>query len=97
MHVRKSEKHASSAPLVLNFNTGNITAQWNMVFDDWFSKAATNVNDMPHFHADEWSKMHGTSTHSSQPDNKVKEPDQKPVQPITRDIKDDSIDKEEAL
>ena len=97
MCVRMSEKHAGNAPLVLNFKTGNITAQWNVVFDNWFTTVATNVDNMPNFHADEWSKMFGTSTHNSEPDDKVKEPAQQPVQPITQDIKDDSIDEEEVL
>ena len=45
--------------MVLNFKTGDITAQWIVVFEDWFSTVATNVDDMPNFHADEWSKMFG--------------------------------------
>ena len=77
-----SEKNAGDAPLVLNFETGNITVQWNMVFDNWFTTVATNVNNMPNFHADEWSKMLGTSTHNSQPDNKNKKPEHQAVQPI---------------
>ena len=47
------EKHAGNAPLVLNFDTGNITAQWNAVFDNWFTTVATNIDDMPNFHTDE--------------------------------------------
>ena len=72
-------------------------AQWNAVFDDWFSTVATNAKDMPNFHADELSKMFGTSAFNSQPDCKVKEPDQQPVQPISQDIEDNFIDEEEAL
>ena len=52
-----SEKHSGNTPSVLNFDTGNITAQWNLVFDDWFTAVATNIDDMPDFHSDEWSKM----------------------------------------
>ena len=32
--VGMSEKHARNVPTVLNFETGNITAQWNVVFDN---------------------------------------------------------------
>ena len=95
--VGMSEKHAGNAPPVLNFDTGNITAQWNLVFDNWFTTVTTNVDDMPNFHADKWSKMFGTSTHNSKPDNEVEEPLQQPVQPIAHEIKDDSIHEEEAL
>ena len=66
-----SEKHAADVPLVLDFETGNIAAQWNVVLDNWFTTVATNVKDMPNFHAEKWSKMLGTSTHNSQPDNKI--------------------------
>ena len=97
MHVGMSERHAGNAPLVLNFDTGNITAQWNLVFDDWFTTVTTNVDDMPNFHADEWSKMFGTSTHNSEPNDEVEEQRQQPVQPIAREIEDDSMDEEEAL
>ena len=58
-----SSKHAGSVPLVLNFKTGNITAQWNVVFDDCLLTVSTNVDNMPDFHADEWSDMFGTSTY----------------------------------
>ena len=34
MYVGISNKHAGNVPLVLNFETGNITPQWNVVFDD---------------------------------------------------------------
>ena len=90
-------EHAGNVPLVLNFNAGNIAPQWNAVFDDQFTTVATNVDDMPNFHADKWSKMFGTGTHNSKLDNKVKESTLQPVQPVSRNIKDDSIDEEEAL
>ena len=97
MYVGMSERHAGNVPLVLNFDTGNITAQWNLVFDDWFTTVATNVDDMPNFHADEWSKMFGTSTCNSEPNDEVEERLQQPVQPIAREIEDDSMDEEEVL
>ena len=97
MCVGMSEKHAGNVPLVLNFNTGNITAQWNLVFDDSFTTVTTNVDDTPNFHADKWSKMSQTSTHNGEPDDEVEETLQQPIQPIAREIEDDSIDEEEAL
>ena len=95
--IRMSERHTENVPLILNFETGNVTAQWNTAFNDWFSTVATNVEDMPNFCADEWSKMSGTSTFNSQPGNKVTESDQQPMQPTGWNIKDDSIGEEEAL
>ena len=92
-----SKIHSGNVQLILNFKTGDVTAQWNVVFDNWVSTVTTNVEDMSDYHADKWSKMFGTSTCNSEPDNEVKEPLQQPVQPITREIEDDSIDEEEAL
>ena len=93
MPVRMSKKHAGNATLIPNFETGNITAQRNAVFDNWFSTVATDVKDVPNFHVDKWSKMFGTSAFNSQLDNKIEEPDQQPTKPTRWDIKDDTIDK----
>ena len=92
-----SKKHAGNAPLILNFETVNVMAQWNVVFVDWFSTVTTNVKDMPDFHADKWSKMFGTSTFNTQPDDKIEEPDQQPTQSTRWDIENNTVDKEEEL
>ena len=36
-----SPKHASSVPLVLNLTTGNISPQFHVVFDDWFTTVSS--------------------------------------------------------
>ena len=63
MYLRLLPNHAWSVPLVLKLQTGNITAQWNVVFDDWFLMVNTQTNDLPNFNADEWANMFGTSTY----------------------------------
>ena len=40
-----------------------LTAQWNVVFDDWFSTVTSQPDNLPDFNADEWAKMFGTSTY----------------------------------
>ena len=92
-----SKRHSGSALLILNFKTGDITAHWNTVFHNWFSTVATNVKDVPNFHVGKWSKMFGTSTFNSQPDNEIEEADHQLTQPIRLDIKDNTINKEEEL
>ena len=67
------------------------------VFDDWFSTGATNVKDMPDFHADKWSRMFRTSMFDTQPDCKIKKPTQQLTQPTEWDIEDNAIDEEEQL
>ena len=49
--------------MVLNPETGFITAQFNVVFDDWFATVAASVEDFPDFNSDAWAKMFGDSLH----------------------------------
>ena len=92
-----SKIHSGNVQLILNFKTGDVTAQWNVVFDNWVSTVTTNVEDMSDYHADKWSKMFGTSTFNSQPHDKIEEADQRPTQPTRWDIEDNTINKEEEL
>ena len=58
-----SPTHANTVPLVLNPETGSITPQWNIVFDDWFATVVSSSNDLPDFNAKEWADMFGAHTH----------------------------------
>ena len=57
-----SNLHSKTVPLVLNPATGSITPQWNVTFDDWFSTVSSSDSALPDFHADEWSRLFGTTT-----------------------------------
>ena len=92
-----SKRHARSVPLVLNFDTGNITAQWNVVFDNWFSTVATNVDDMPDFHAEEWANMFRTSIYDGDDDEELHEVVKQPAIRNDREIEDDGMEEEELL
>ena len=61
VHMGFSKKHASTVPLVLNPNTGYITPQFHIVFDDWFATVATSIDNLPDFNSPEWSTMFGES------------------------------------
>ena len=63
MYLGKAPDRLASVPLVLNLQTRNITAQWNVVFDAWFSTVTTQPDDLPEFNTDELAKMFGTSTY----------------------------------
>ena len=63
IYVGMSPKHASSVPLCLNPETGAITPQFHVVFDDTFSTIATSIEDLPDFSSDEWAKLFGDSTY----------------------------------
>ncbi|KAI2502759.1 hypothetical protein MHU86_11663 [Fragilaria crotonensis] len=55
------KKHASTVPLVLNPETGYITPQYHIVFDDWFATVATNVDALPDFNTTRWARLFGDS------------------------------------
>ena len=63
----QSKQHASTVPLVLNPDTGSITPQFHVVFDDWFATVATNVDALPDFESDEWKRMFGDSIYQYYP------------------------------
>jgi hypothetical protein len=48
----------------LNLDTGSITPQWNVVFDDWFATVSSPVEELPDFNSSEWSEMFGDATFS---------------------------------
>ena len=61
--VGMSKKHASSVPLCLNPETGAITPQFHVVFDDSFTTVASSDDSLPDFGSDEWHKLFGDSTY----------------------------------
>jgi hypothetical protein len=52
-----SPKHAITVPIVLNSQTGYITPQFHVVFDDWFATVPASVDDLPNFNANSWKRM----------------------------------------
>lgn len=43
-----SAKHASTVPLVLNFDSGfTIDRQFKIVFDDWFATIVASLESLP--------------------------------------------------
>ena len=63
INVGFSVKHASSVPLVLNPQTGYITAQFLIVFDDWFATVSTSASELPNFNSEAWKRMFKDSTY----------------------------------
>ncbi|CAJ1936136.1 unnamed protein product, partial [Cylindrotheca closterium] len=88
IYVGMSKRHASSVPLCLNPNTGAITTQFHIVFDPTFSTAATNVDDLPDFGSEAWSKLFGDSVYQyvlDDPEDPLRPPDptNNPPPPLT--------------
>ena len=53
--------HACTVPLVVNLDTGAITPQFHVVFDDWFTTVTASIDDLPDLNSSAWSKMFGDS------------------------------------
>jgi hypothetical protein len=50
-------------PIVLNPETGTITAQFYVVFDNWFATVTASESDLPDLQSKEWTQMFGNATH----------------------------------
>ena len=59
MYVGISKKHGHSVPLVLDLETGKITAQYHVVFDDWFHTVEATNEEKIDFDHDDWYKTFG--------------------------------------
>ena len=55
-------KHASTVPMLLNPNTGKITAQFHVVFDDWFQTVVSTNDDVPNIQDPIWTKLFSTNS-----------------------------------
>ena len=65
---------AITVPLVLILDTGAITSQFHVVYDDWFTTVTTSADDLLDFNSTAWSKMFGDSEYqfiSDEDDAKV--------------------------
>lgn len=72
--VGLSPSHASSVPLVLNLDTGAVTPQFHVVFDDWFATVASDPASLPDFGSPEWEQMFGDSAYQYVVDEADSEP-----------------------
>jgi hypothetical protein len=63
VYVGLSDQHATSVPLVLNLETGSITPQFHVVFDDWFATVASDPAELPDFDTAAWYQLFGESAY----------------------------------
>ena len=59
LHLGWSPKHASTVPLVLNLATGNISPQFHVVFDDWFTTVSSTAerDETEPIDGDTWTNL----------------------------------------
>jgi GAG-pre-integrase domain/Zinc knuckle len=82
-YVGMSKKHASSVPMCLNLDTGAITPQFHVVFDEEFATVASNPVELPDFDSDAWRRLFGDSTYQYVlDDDDQSQQDHQPVESI---------------
>ena len=59
MYVGNSTKHGHAVPRVLNLETGAITSQYHVVFDDEFQTVDSSISSQVDFDHDDWYKTFG--------------------------------------
>ena len=82
MYMGMSQKHATTVPMVLNLQTGTITPQYHVIFDDWFATVATYATKAIDFTTPTWSTLFGDSTFPFHSDDDLADNNADAVEPI---------------
>ena len=64
-----SIKFGHSVPLILDLDTGSITGQFHVVFDDWFQTVSSTSSVKVNFDHDDWYKTFGLTAWQYIPDD----------------------------
>jgi hypothetical protein len=85
MYMGMSDWHSSTVPLVLNLESGAITPQFHVTFDDWFATVVADPSKFPDFDIPDWHALFGELAYqylSTDEDEEVQEvpPPTKPEQ-----------------
>jgi len=75
IYVGNSLKHGHAVPLVLSLETGKITPQYHVVFDDEFQTVASSDAAQVNFDHDHWYRTFGLHPAQYVPDNVHEQPD----------------------
>ena len=92
VYLGYSPHHASSVPLVLNPNTGAITAQFHVVVDDWFQTVSSSDSDGPDITSEQWSRLFGDSEFQFPVDDDDTVPNLHPSSPYDPSFRMDTFD-----
>ena len=60
-YMGASNDHSSSIPLVLSLDTGKITPQYHVMFDNWFQTVSATDAAQPNFDHDDWYNTFGST------------------------------------
>ena len=69
MYVGNSTKHGESIPLLLDLETGKITPQYHLVFDDEFQTVDASDKNQINFEHDNWYQTFGLIPSQFVPDD----------------------------
>jgi hypothetical protein len=61
VYVGMSPQHSSTVPLCLNLDSGAITPQFYVIFDEDFATVASKLEDLPDFASPQWQELFGAS------------------------------------
>ena len=61
MNMGLSPSHASTVPCVLNLETGAISPQFHVIFDDWFATVPASDAEEPDLNSPVWADLFGDS------------------------------------
>ena len=75
MYVGISLKHGTRTPLILNLETGAITPQFHVVFDDEFTTVQASSSSKINFDDEDWYHTFGLTPHQYVPDDVGDDPD----------------------
>lgn len=76
IYMGTSNKHALSVPLLLNPESGVISPQFHVVFDDWFATIGAKEDDLPDFNSEQWHKMFGDTAYQYMIDDEEEPPEE---------------------
>ena len=74
VYIGQSDRYSSTVPLILNLETGAITPQFHVVFDDWFSTVPGDPDKLPTLDTPQWNELFGDATHHYVEDGTEEDP-----------------------
>ena len=92
MYLGNSTNHQHGIPLVLNLETGKITSQFHVIFDDWFQTVDSTGSPSVDFDSPDWYQTYGLTEWQYIPDDADEPgPDPLPVSSL------EGVDRQERL
>jgi hypothetical protein len=96
MYMGMSDQHSSTVPLVLNLESGAITLQFHMTFDDWFATVVADPSKFPDFDSPDWHALFCESAYQYLPTNEDDEVQEVPPPTAAEQARETRLDQTES-